>query len=77
MESSEPTTIIGAIGAISAAASAVTGIVSATQKPDEPKMPKAGLSPAALSEQRRQRAAATGRSNTILTSQKLGQVGGQ
>lgn len=75
--SSDPVTVIAGITGVASLASAVTGIVSATQKPDEPKMPKAGLSPAALSEQRRQRAAATGRSNTILTSQKLGQVGGQ
>ena len=64
------------ISAISAAVSLATGIYSATQKPDEPKTPKPGVSPVALGHQRQQRAAASGRSGQILTSQKLGQVGG-
>jgi len=64
------------IGGIAAAVSLGTGIASAVSKPDTPEQPKTGLSPAALSQQRQQRAAATGRQGTILTPQKLGQVGG-
>lgn len=64
------------VGAIAAAVSIGTGIASAVNKPDEPKVPKPGQSPAAIAQQRQQRAAASGRTGTILTSQKLGSVGG-
>ena len=64
------------IGAIGAAVSLGTGIASAVSKPDTPDQPKTGLSQAALSQKRQQRAAAMGTQGNIKTEQKLGQVGG-
>jgi hypothetical protein len=63
------------LGAIAGIASGVSGIISATKKPEEPKQPAPGLSPAAISQQRARASAARGRSGTILTGGKLGQVG--
>lgn len=74
MESSEPATIIGAIGAAAGLASAATGIVSATGQ-KTPEEPKAIPNAAALMADRRRQAAAQGRSSTVLTSQKLGNIG--
>ena len=70
--SPEPASIIGAIAA---AASAITGIVSATSKPDVPDQPKPVPNAGALSADRRRQAAAQGQGRTILTGQKLGNIG--
>lgn len=73
MTSSEPATIIAGITA--AVAAVGTGVSIANKPPKPGDANRTTLNPAALGQQRSRAAAARGRSSTILTSQKLGNVG--
>ncbi len=72
MESEDPATIIGVVSGV---ASAASGIASAFNKPSAPKPPPAVVNPAAQAGAKMRTAAAFGRGQTQLTTQKLGTVG--
>jgi hypothetical protein len=64
-----------AITALAAVSSAGAGIASAVSKPDVPKEPAAVPNRQALMADRARAAAAQGRSSTVVTGTKLGNVG--
>jgi hypothetical protein len=72
MTSEEPVTAISAIAAL---ASAAGGIYSATKSTDKPEPAAPVVNQRAIQADRARAAAAQGRSSTVITGQKLGNVG--